>query len=120
MARLSFPTRRSSDLDAGITLSPNPFSPDGDGHEDHLMISYKLDEPDYLLKVRIYDRYGRVVRKLQDGQPAGLEGTLIWDGRNDGGTGNRIGIYIVVLEALNSASGSHLIFRQPVVIARQF
>ena len=106
--------------DAGITLSPNPFSPDGDGHEDHLMISYKLDEPDYLLKVRIYDRYGRVVRKLQDGQPAGLEGTLIWDGRNDGGTGNRIGIYIVVLEALNSASGSHLIFRQPVVIARQF
>lgn len=106
--------------DAGMTLSPNPFSPDGDGYEDHLMISYKLDEPDYLLKVRIYDRYGRLVRNLQDGQPAGLEGTLIWDGRNDEGTGNRIGIYIVVLEALNSSSGSNLIFRQPVVIARQF
>ncbi len=29
----------------GITLEPNPFSPDGDGLNDNLMISYKLRDP---------------------------------------------------------------------------
>jgi len=106
--------------DTGIVLEPNPFSPDGDGHEDNLFINYKFDEPDYLLRVRIYDRYGRLVRNLAEAHPAGFEGSLIWDGRTDDGLQNRIGIYIVYIEAYNSASGRNRNFRETVVIARQF
>lgn len=104
---------------SGISFSPNPFSPDGDGHEDNLFINYQLDHPDYLIKVQIYDRYGRFITELADGKQAGFEGTLIWDGRKNDGSRNRIGIYIVIFEAYNSASGENKAFKKVVVLARR-
>ena len=106
--------------DTGVFLDPNPFSPDGNGHEDNLFINYVFDEPDYMLRIRIYDRYGRLVRNLVEGQPAGFEGSVIWDGRTDDGQQNRIGIYIVLVEAYNSSNGSNRSFKETAVIARQF
>ncbi|MCC5942172.1 MAG: lamin tail domain-containing protein [Balneolaceae bacterium] len=106
--------------DTGVFLDPNPFSPDGDGFEDNLFINYKFDEPDYLLRVRIYDRYGRLVRTLAEGTAAGFEGSIIWDGLTDDGQRNRIGIYIVFVEAYNSSSGRNRAFRETAVLARQF
>lgn len=105
---------------SGITFTPNPFSPDDDGFEDFLTINYTLDEADYLLRVRIYDRYGREVRELADGKPAGFSGSLIWDGLTDSGNKNRVGIYIVLFEAYNSAAGRDRTFKETVVIARKF
>lgn len=105
---------------AGISFSSNPFSPDDDGFEDNLFINYKLDQPDYLLHVRIFDRYGRKVRTLADGKPAGYEGYLIWDGLTDDRRQNRVGIYIVLFEAYNSASGKKQVFKKTVVLARMF
>ncbi|WP_445666708.1 lamin tail domain-containing protein [Fodinibius sp. AD559] len=105
--------------ETGISFNPNPFSPDDDGYEDNLFINYKLDHQDYLIKVRIYDRYGRLVRTLADGKQAGFEGQLIWDGRKDDNSRNRIGIYIVIFEAHDSASGSDLSFKKTVVLARK-
>lgn len=104
----------------GVFLNPNPFSPDGAGFEDHLFISYKLDEPDYLIRIRIFDRYGRLVRNLVHGEPAGFEGSYIWDGRTDDGMTNRIGIYIILLEAYNSSEGRTLQFKETAVLARKF
>lgn len=104
---------------AGISFSTNPFSPDGDGYQDHLLINYRLGEPDYLLKVYIFDRYGRIVRKLADGIPSASVGSLLWDGRKDDGTSNRIGIYIIVFEAYNSASAKAKTFKKSVVLARR-
>lgn len=105
---------------AGISFSPNPFSPDDDGFEDNLFINYKLDHSDYLLRIRIFDRYGRLVRELADGYPAGFEGSLIWDGLTDDRRKNRVGIYIVLFEAYNSAQGKRLTFKETVVLARKF
>ncbi|MFY0684022.1 MAG: lamin tail domain-containing protein [Balneola sp.] len=104
----------------GISFTPNPFSPDDDGFEDFLTISYTLDEPDYLLRIRIYDRYGREVRELADGKSAGFSGNIIWDGLTDNGNKNRVGIYIVLFEAYNSAAGKNRTFKETVVIARKF
>ncbi len=103
----------------GITFSSNPFSPDGDGFEDHLIINYRLDETDYMMKVTIFDRYGRRIRRLADGIPSGPEGSLIWDGRKDDGSRNRIGIYIVVFEAYDSTVGRDLALKETVVLARR-
>lgn len=104
----------------GITFSPNPFSPDDDGFEDNLFINYTLDAPDYLLRVRIFDRYGRQVRELANNQQAGFTGSLTWDGLTDDRKKNRVGIYIVLFEAYNSASGSDRTFKETVVLARMF
>ena len=104
----------------GISLSPNPFSPDDDGEDDNLFINYQFEDPDYMLKVRIYDRYGRLVRNLANNYSAGLNGFLIWDGRTDDGQRNRIGIYIVYVEAYNGSTGSKRVFREAAVMARRF
>ncbi|MEX0906055.1 MAG: lamin tail domain-containing protein [Balneolaceae bacterium] len=104
----------------GISFEPNPFSPDDDGYDDNLFIHYSLNEPDYLIRIRIFDRYGRLVRKLTEGTPAGFQGSEIWDGRTDNGGRNRIGIYIIYAEAYNSAAGKNLSFKETVVLARQF
>jgi hypothetical protein len=104
----------------GLFFSPNPFSPDDDGFEDNLFINYKLDESDYLLRVRIFDRYGRLVKQLVNGTPSGFEGSLIWDGLTDARKRNRVGIYIVLFEAFNSTKGSNKTFKKTVVLARKF
>lgn len=115
-----FQEQSATPANVGISFSPNPFSPDDDGFEDFLSINYTLDEADYLLRVRIYDRYGREVRELVDGKPAGFSGNLIWDGLTDEGNKNRVGIYIVLFEAYNSAAGNDRNFKETVVIARKF
>lgn len=106
--------------DNSISLEPNPFSPDGDGHEDHLFINYSFDEPGFMLRVRIFDRYGRLVRNLADSHHAGFDGSLTWDGRMDNGVTGRIGIYIVHVEAYNSSTGERREFKETAVLARQF
>lgn len=114
-----FATPSATPESSGLVMEPNPFSPDGDGREDKLFINYRLDEADYLLRVRIFDRYGRLVKTLADGKAAGPEGSLLWDGRRDNGQENRIGIYIILFEAYNSSAGSKQSFRKSVVLARQ-
>jgi hypothetical protein len=102
-----------------LAVSPNPFSPDGDGFDDHLFISYRLDSPDYLVSVHIYDRYGRVVRRLADRERAGFEGHFIWDGLNNNGLYGRIGIYIILFNAQDPVSGNSIQLKQTAVLARE-
>jgi hypothetical protein len=121
MARNSLTQQpESENRPEGVTLSPNPFSPDNDGVDDNLVINYQFEDPNYMLKVRVYDRYGRLVRNLANSYAAGLNGSLVWDGRTDDGRRNRIGIYIVYVEAYNGSTGSKKVFRETVVVARQF
>ena len=100
----------------GLYLEPNPFSPNGDGENDHLVITYQLDQSYYLSHVRIFDRKGRLVRTLVDGKRAGYSGKLIWDGRDDNGVMSRVGLYIVHFDAYSSI-GNSLSFREIAVLA---
>ena len=104
---------------AAISLQPNPFSPDADGYDDLLGIRYEFDNPDYLLKVRVYDRYGRLIHKLADSYRAGYSGELFWDGNSSDGYPNRIGIYIVWIEAYHAGTGSREVLKEAAVLARR-
>jgi hypothetical protein len=101
-----------------IQLQPNPFSPDGDGFDDTLIIRYQFSEPDFLIQARIYDRYGRHIRTLANNKRAGLSGELQWDGLNENGNSNRIGMYIILIEAFNGATGTRKVLRKTAVLAR--
>lgn len=103
-----------------IKIEPNPFSPDQDGFQDNLSISYHLDEPDYLLRIRIFDRYGRIVRHLVNNKRAGVKGSVIWNGLSDDGFVSRIGIYIILIEAYDGSGGRDRTFKKTVVLARKF
>lgn len=90
-----------ADGGSGVTI-PNPlFSPDNDGYNDVLNISYKLDEPGKAANVYIYDSKGRQVRHLIRNEQLAQDGTLSWNGINDDNEKAPIGIYVVYVELFN-------------------
>jgi len=100
-----------------LLITPNPFSPDLDGFEDNTTISWNLDGSNYLITATIYDRYGRKIRNIAEQLVAGKEGSIIWDGKRDDGTSNRIGIYILVFKARDSTNGKEVVKKETIVIA---
>ncbi len=103
--------------DMKVSFSPNPFSPDGDGFEDFTVMHYNLPLTTATLRVKIYDSVGRLVRILSHGNPSGSLGDIIWDGFDDDRQRLRMGIYIVLLEALDSVGGSVETAKSVVVLA---
>jgi hypothetical protein len=110
----------STPASAALSFSPNPFSPDGDGFEDVTILKYQLPAVTALIRVRIYDANGRLVRTLANTEPSGSHGEIIWDGFNDKRERVRIGIYIVLLEALDGNGGNVQSIKSTVVVAAKF
>lgn len=101
-----------------VTIEPSPFSPDGDGFDDQTRIRYRLSAPTALLRVRIFDAHGRLVRTLEQARLAGPFGELIWDGLDDERRTLRTGLYVVLVEALDAEGGRMGRFKRTVVLAR--
>lgn len=91
--------------DASLVLSPNPFSPNSDGVEDFLSITYLLPTSGQNVRVRIYDLAGRLVRTLANNEPSASSGTIMWNGRDDSNTRVRMGMYVIVVEAVDPRGG---------------
>ncbi|HUM47200.1 MAG TPA: lamin tail domain-containing protein [Chitinophagales bacterium] len=81
-----------------ITLSPAAFSPDQDGFNDVLSISYSFDQPGYTANVRIFDEKGRQVTDLVHNALLSQNGAFTWDGITDKNEKAAMGIYIVYAE----------------------
>lgn len=102
---------------SGASVFPNPFSPDGDGYEDFTIIKYKLNSDFSQMRVKIFDIKGRLVRTISNNQITGKEGSIIFNGLGDDDQKLRIGIYILLIEAVDNKTGSVNIIKEPVVIA---
>ncbi len=85
-----------------ITVSPEVFSPDNDGYNDVLGISYAFDTPGMIGNVRIYDPRGRLEKNLVRNELLAGSGTFYWNGINDENTKSRLGIYIIYFEAFDT------------------
>lgn len=103
--------------ETAMELTPNPFSPDGDGFEDHLAISWKLPAATARVNLRIFDSRGRQVRFLCNYEPSGSRKTLFWDGLDDTGYRCAIGVYILYLEAYAEASEAFMRCKKACVLA---
>jgi hypothetical protein len=103
-----------------ISVSPNPFSPDGDGFEDYCIIHYSFSIPASMLNVRIYDIKGRCIRTLASCEFVGAKGEIIWDGFDESRQRARIGVYIVYVEATDRSSGRVEHAKAVAVVAAKF
>jgi hypothetical protein len=108
---------QNKNANTGLSVSPNPFSPDGDGYEEFTIIKYKLKSNIASVRIKIYDVKGRLVRTLINNQISGNEAQIIFDGKNDNGEKLRIGIYIVYLEAVDDQGGTRESAKITIVIA---
>jgi len=78
-------------------------------------MSYQLPVTASVIRVRIYDSMGRLMRTLADGEPSASKGELIWDGFDDDRRRVAMGIYIILLEA-HSADGQRIFSSKSVVV----
>ncbi|MBF8248404.1 MAG: LTD domain-containing protein, partial [Bacteroidetes bacterium] len=108
---------RTLSVSASLSISPNPFSPDGDGFEDFCSISYDLPSSTSLIHLRIYDIKGRLIRTLANAEFSGAKGSVIWDGLDNGKQRARIGPYVVFIEALDGQGGTVHSAKAVVVVA---
>ena len=111
----TFTENKNSNSD--ILISPNPFSPDNDGYEDFTLIKYRLNVSFGQMRVKIFDIKGRQVRELANNQITGSEGTIIFNGLGNDNEKLRIGIYILLIEAIDEKGGIIETVKKPLVIA---
>lgn len=102
-----------------ISLSSNSFSPDNDGFQDALLITYEVDQPTMLGDLTVYDDMGRKVRTLLSSHLLGERGVIKWDGLRDDDNKASIGPYIILFEALNTDTGEKIAIRKVVTVAGQ-
>lgn len=100
---LSVRTSLQGDLLGSVAATPNPFSPNGDGVNDRVEISYTLQRLTDVVPLRaeIYNLAGQRVRQLRGGPGTSAFYQLVWDGRDEQGQLAAPGLYIVriVVEA---------------------
>jgi hypothetical protein len=95
-------TRNEALAKSEITCEPEAFSPNGDGYNDELSIRFRLDKPGYIANMRIFDAVGRLITHLIKNQSLAQDGSWTWDGKNQAGQKQSIGVYIVLVELFDS------------------
>jgi hypothetical protein len=99
-----------------VVIDPITFSPDNDGVDDVVNISYNFPEPGYVANIIIYDAKGRLIKNLIQNELLGVSGTFSWDGITENNEKGRIGIYIIFIEAFD-LSGNIESFKRTTVLA---
>ncbi len=114
---------------SGVTISPNPFSPNGDGLYDQTTISFYLDR-EASITLEVYNIDGKLKTRLQEtvsytgdddaqGRPRRVAG-LIWDGTDANGDPVPYGVYVLRLLATYQVGGGNRTIgsNHPVAVIR--
>lgn len=102
-----------------IEIQNPTISPDNDGFEDELNISYKTEAPGYTGNIQIFDQRGRFVAHPVKNSLLAESGTITWDGLSETGERLPLGIYIVYAEFFD-LNGNLQKQKLPIVIAGKF
>ncbi|MBD3368280.1 MAG: hypothetical protein GF405_08965 [Candidatus Eisenbacteria bacterium] len=87
-----------------LTVSPNPFSPDGDGRNDRTVVSCELPTATALARLSVYDVRGRLRGRLLDHEQVASRHEIVWDGHTADGP-LPPGLYVLYLEAIDARAG---------------
>ena len=86
-----------------VTFEPEAFSPNNDGYNDEYQIHYEFDKPGYIANVWIFDSGGRLVMlQLAKNEILGTSGTFVWNGEDETGQRQPLGVYVVAVEIFNT------------------
>jgi hypothetical protein len=80
-----------------VNLSSKRISPNGDGFEDILLISFNLSGNSNVISATVFDETGGPVKKLANNLLAGNEASLLWDGTSGDGSLVYNGLYIILI-----------------------
>ena len=108
-----------SEIHTNFSIHPEIISPDNDGLDDILDISYKMENTGYLARIRIIDRHGREVTEIVNSYQLSREGHILWDGLDEKGQVPMVGIYFLLIETYKSGMQLN-VERIPLVIGQKW
>ena len=116
LAGYGTPTYANSQLsrtvgDHDFRFSTSLLSPDGDGYQDELVITYTLARDDLHAMLFVYDACGNKVSGLNPHFSLGTQGEIVWDGRGDNGLPLPAGRYLLHLVLFNTHGNQHTLDR---------
>lgn len=91
----------SGDLRGEVRVDPGVFTPDNDGSEDVMMLSFHFPDPGRMAACRIFSESGRLIRFLINNEFLGNQGVFSWDGTDDDHQLVTAGRYIVFMETFS-------------------
>lgn len=110
--------KTNEEIAGEISITPEIFSPDNDGHNDLATINYSFPSSGYVANITVFDASGRPVRYLQKNALSGIKGYYRWDGLDDKNKKLPQGIYIIYTEIFNK-EGKKKQFKNTIVLARK-
>jgi hypothetical protein len=102
----------------GVTLSGQRITPDSDGIDDLLTVSFTSPSVQNVLRIIVFSENGYPIRTVADNLTTGHEAIFTWDGTDDNGALLPTGIYIVWVSAFNPA-GNVAKWKRAVALLRR-
>jgi hypothetical protein len=99
-----------------VSLTSEFVSPDNDGYQEVVGISYQLTDPGYSISIKVFNDKGYEIKTVTSNELIGASGIINWDGTNDLNEKADIGIHIVYVMLFN-LRGTKQEFRLPVVVS---
>jgi hypothetical protein len=99
-----------------VSLTSEFVSPDNDGYQDVVGISYQLTDPGYSISIKVFNDKGYEIKTVASNELIGASGVINWDGTNDLNEKADIGIHVVYV-MLFDLKGVSQEFRLPVVVS---
>ncbi|MBL0332904.1 MAG: lamin tail domain-containing protein [Chlorobiota bacterium] len=103
-----------------FTVYPQTFSPDGDGHEDLLRITYNLPNGNYRIMIKAYDKHGNLVNTIANNFISSSKGEFSWDGLNSYSIALQSGAYLIRFEYYNDNGRGSNAQMQTVILAKKY
>jgi len=107
------------DGESPLTIYPEIFSPDNDGHDDVLNIELRIEEPGFQATIIIFNTKGKLIRHLINNVLISNSEIISWDGIDDNRNKAPIGFYIVYIEIFNP-SGTVKRFKKTAILGGRF
>ena len=99
-----------------FSLISKTFSPDNDGFEDLLQVSYRMPAPGMVANAKIFNDKGNLIKHLMKNSTLNAEGLFVWDGLNEFNSAAGSGIYFILAEIFD-VSGNVKQFRRSFALA---
>jgi len=105
--------------EGALSVSPNPFTPDGDGENDRTVVRLELPVARATARVTVFDLDGRMRALLADHVAVPSSSELLWDGSGSDGETLPSGLYVILMEAIDARAGVYTTAKTAVGVVRQ-